>query len=538
MRGVNPFYFAYSGPEAKAFLPKRSDLRKLMDRSLGFYFNEQLVWAPKFHEILSNRIFKLKKIPVVWPKVLEPYLVGKTQVTIKDGATGEVLDSKMHQFDDSDTVTTFLDDDGKPLFVNKYGRLGYIFTEDLSVQTELVEAAYKLQSQLTELGYKVAICSATLLGAVRNGSIIPHDDDFDFLVYNETSEIDDIRQSTLALTHDLETLGYVTLQHSGAHTQVLFLDNNANVRFFIDFFQGFFKDGVYNQPFVMRDPKIRPADIFPFSKLQLNGREFWAPQHPDVWLKSIFGPNYLIPDPSWHAEINPQTTRLFDSWFGVGMAPTMNFWAYFASTDEFKQPIDGNDLHLDWVKRYCDSKIPILDIGSGNGIFSRKLIDAGYTVIPIDYCHRAIKVAQENGVDTFYANIVNPENLLALKRHLIAQLNLPADTAEIDQSLSGRFNLSVSNSLHQFTDFERKVIFQLVQLSKVSVLSFDVNFDKKIFSEIDPLTWHLDGKMFNSETSAFDFNILATANYQRNILQPRGLLTTRQSKVLVIESSQ
>jgi hypothetical protein len=538
MRKVNPFYFAYSGPEAKTFFPKRSDLRKLLDRSLGFYFGNQLVWAPKFHEILPGRIFKLRKIPVVWPKVLEPYLVGTTQITVKDGATGEVLDSKLHQFDESDTVTTLLDDEGKPLFVNKYGRLGYIFAQDLSTQTDLIDAAYRLQSQLTELGYKVAICSATLLGAVRNGEIIPHDDDFDFLVYNETSEIDSIRKNTLALTHDLEALGYVTLQHSGAHTQVLFLDDNSNVRFFIDFFQGFFKDGVYNQPFVMRDPKIRPPDIFPFIKLQLNGREFWAPQHPEVWLESIFGPNYLIPDPSWHAEINPQTTRLFDTWFGVGMVPTENFWVYFASTPEFEQPIDGNDLHLDWVKRFCDPKLPILDIGSGNGIFSRRLINAGYTVIPVDYCHRAIKVARGHGVDTFYANIVNPDNLQSLKLHLLSVLNLPADISAIDENLSGRFNLSVSNSLHQFTDFERKVIFQLAQLAKVSVLSFDINFDKKIFSATDPLTWHLDGKMFSAETSAFDFGVLATANYNRNILQGKGLLTTRQSKVLVLENSR
>jgi SAM-dependent methyltransferase len=535
---MNPFYFAYSGPEANTLFPKRADLRKLLDRSLEIYFDDQLVWAPKFHEVLPSRIFKLNKIPVVWTKVLEPYLIGKTRITIKDGATGEVLDSKFHQFDHSNATTTLLDNQGKPLFVNKYGRLGYIFAHDESAQTELVEAAYKLQSELTKLGYKVAICSATLLGAVRNGAIIPQDDDFDFLVYNETSEIDQIRQSTLALTHDLEALGYVVLQHSGAHTQVLFLDSNANVRFFIDFFQGFFKDGVYNQPFVMRDPKIRPSDIFPFSKLQLNGREFLAPWQPEVWLKSIFGPNYLIPDPSWHADINPQTTRLFDSWFGVGMVPTLNFWVYFAATAEFEQPIDGNEVHWDYLKRFCDPKLPILDIGSGNGIFSRKLIDSGYAVIPVDYCHRAIKVAEGHGVDTFYANIVNPEHLLTLKRHLLTQLNLPADTSEIDQNLTGRFNLSVSNSLHQFTDFERKVIFQLAELAKVSVLSFDINFDKKIFSATDPLTWHLDGKMFSVETSAFDFGVLATANYNRNILQSKGLLTARQSQVLVLENSR
>ncbi|MDR2538681.1 MAG: class I SAM-dependent methyltransferase [Bifidobacteriaceae bacterium] len=503
---------------------------------LAIYFDDQLVWAPKLIDLVDNSPFNLKHIPLTWPKIFEPYLDGVTKVTIKNALSEDIYFSESVQFLKSSEPVRLVDPDGRALMLNKYGRLGHYLAGNPALREELLSTAHVLQSQLTLAGYKIALCSASLLGAVRNGKLIDHDDDIDFLFYSESHDLREIRENTIKLNQTLTWMGYVVLQHSGAHTQVLLLDDNSNVKFYIDFFQGFFMDGFYNQPFLLRDSGFQPSDIYPFSKITLEDIEFDAPANPQKWLEAVFGPNYLTPDPSWQAKINPQTQILFDDWFGKGMTPTSDFWTYYAALDEFKNPIDGNDQHFQMIIENFEKEIPILDIGAGNGLFSKRLREAGYEVWSIDYCHRAVRVAMENGVEVRNCNIMNQLQLDQFLYEMLDpdQQGPQTNSGSIKLSNPRQYNISVSNSFHAFTDTERHAIFRLAEKAHKTLLSYDHNFNRNYFIHTNPLTWHYSDAMLKSEISPH-LEIVQRKKYQRKSLIGISQPVKRYSRALLIQ---
>ena len=42
---------------------------------------------------------------------------------------------------------------------------------------------------------------------------------------------------------------------------------------------------------------LRYDDIFPVIELDFEGAKFYAPHHPDVYLRTLYGPNYMTPPP-------------------------------------------------------------------------------------------------------------------------------------------------------------------------------------------------------------------------------------------------
>jgi hypothetical protein len=74
-------------------------------------------------------------------------------------------------------------------------------------------------------------------------------------------------------------------------------------------------DGTFNQPFFIRG-KLSRAELEPFSLVELEGETYPAPAVPEKWLELNYGAGWRIPDPGHQFDIDEQTRRRFDSWFG------------------------------------------------------------------------------------------------------------------------------------------------------------------------------------------------------------------------------
>jgi LicD family protein len=96
----------------------------------------------------------------------------------------EVLGSGDVAFDDEPTRLDLRNQQGRWLSVNKWGRLAPSFdgldpAARHALQDRLLDRLGVVQRELEDLGLQPFVCYGTLLGAVRAGDLIPHDDDAD-----------------------------------------------------------------------------------------------------------------------------------------------------------------------------------------------------------------------------------------------------------------------------------------------------------------------------------------------------------------------
>jgi hypothetical protein len=467
------------------------------------------------------------------PKALMPFLQGKSTLSIEDVskdkevAYAEVIFGKKSDTSVINGERVLIEDaDGRPLAVNKWGRLGHATALDDKVRPTLISKTKEILDELTKIGYKVAISSATLLAAVRNkGKMLDSDDDSDLLVFSDSELPQDAYLLMLKLKRDLEKRGHTVIRFSGAHIQALFFAENGSIDFYIDFFVGFFKDGYYNQPFALRK-KMPKESIYPFKQIYWEGDFVPAPAVPEDWLAACYGEDWRTPNPAFRFNNPVLTTYLFNQWFGNSMNDVRDFWeAEATSSVEFLKHVFDSETHTHLVKKYIKSGVPILDIGFGNGEFSADLVEQNHPVLAIDYSAVAVQKAKIKFADK------------KLKRELVFKyINLHDDNALIElltdiEADEREWSVNISHGLHLFMGSARRQIYY--SLSKIlkpknitqkpakstqsqintglplAVISFDTETDVNMLDIDDPNTWWLGKNTFFDEIDDYPLEVIA-----------------------------
>src|SRR5690606_28981115 len=248
-----------------------------------------------------------------WPAPIVPFLDGTARVEVADSTTGDVLWSTDVRFGRSDRPVEVVDALGRHVALNKWGRLGKTFDgadeapgggrwstavrfgrsdrpvevvdalgrhvalnkwgrlgktfdgADEGLQQRLLDRLDVLVDLLHELGLRPFVVGGTLLGAVRSGHILPHDDDADLAYLSELSHPAELSLENARIAADLTGRGYEIVRHSNAHLQITFRREDGLVDGYIDIFTAFFTpDGQINQPFHVRGP-MRRESMLPFS---------------------------------------------------------------------------------------------------------------------------------------------------------------------------------------------------------------------------------------------------------------------------------
>lgn len=394
-----------------------------------------------------------------WPEPIRPYLTGATTVVLKHSADGRELATTESRFSDDDTVTRVLDGDGVPLAINKWGRLGKTLEAgNVGVQERILDRTEEVIEHLVEMGLRPFVVGGTLLGGIRDGALLPHDDDADVAYLSNHTNPVDVAAEGFEVGRKLVALGYELVRHSATHMQLYFRGPEGQLDHYVDVFTAFFtEDGQINQPFHVRGP-MREDQMLPFGTVEIQGRPFPAPADPEAWLVINYDENWRTPIPGYRLVTPRPTIRRFQNWFG-SFHHSRDFW------NEFYQ---SHDARADdaWLtgRRWVLAHEPqlrsnwLVDLGAGSGALSAELREraaqrgSARTVIAADYSPYASEVQAERGLRTEHVNLF---------RNLALEMPLRA-------GIDGSFDL-VAN--HLFDNLGQHAIPQALRLVRMALRS-------------------------------------------------------------------
>ncbi len=496
--------------------------------SIDVRFDDQRVWS------VDVRPHSGELLRVPWPAALQPYLVGRTRLSVHDSATGIELGSAEIEFTEDPGRVRVADEAGSPLVVNKWGRLGATLeTMGAGAQRVIIDRAAHIVSELSRIGLRPFIVGGTLLGGIRTGSLLPHDDDADIAYLSKYVNPADVAREGFRVGAELAAAGYEIRRHSATHLQLLFRDDAGEVVHYIDVFAAFFSaDGQINQPFHVRG-EMRPDQLLPFRTVTLDGTEFPAPADAEHWLTINYDENWRTPIPGYVLETPLPTRRRFDNWFGAFNLHREYWDEHYARAVESDLPGRAWRLGAAWLAGESDalSAPSLVDLGCGDGTLAIELahLRPERRVVGLDYSDRALALARTaasaaavrapgGGIEFLHANL-----------YRLTSLRAPRDAG-----ITGPFDLVANHVLEQLGMQGREQAWRLIRMAIRSGgsarFTVHAHHDADVKFE-DPTGWHLGRGALEREAERFGlalaFTPLARATGTVPGRRPTGVTVSR-----------
>lgn len=401
------------------------DLPASADEVVHLRLAGRRIWSfqPTEHGVVRRR-----RRVVAWPRPLVHGLDGLADLSLHDDAGAE-LGRALVRFGrarlagadaDADAPeATLRGRDGTLLSLDYKGRLVGTFAEHASLAiTELVGALATVVDALGECGIEAFPAYGTLLGAVRDGRVIGHDNDADIgYVSRHTEPVDVVRES-LTLQRRLHARGLSITRYSGAAFKIdVPVGPDRTVG--LDVFAGYF-DGDHLALMGEVYARFERAWIFPLGRVELEGRSFPAPAEPERLLEAMYGPSWRVPDPAFSYSTPPDVQERFNGLFR-GMRTYRNVWDRRYHDARTEPPLMKHGAHAlaRHLHRSEPAGLPVVELGCGRGRDAMWLARQGRPVQAFDFVENGYALLQErgrrSGVDVAYA----PLNLLD-QRQVIA----------------------------------------------------------------------------------------------------------------------
>jgi SAM-dependent methyltransferase len=425
------------------------------------------------------------------PPAFGATLAGSGELSLHYSDTGALIDSAhvTAGIEPDSGPLRFLDGDGNPVVLNKWGHRAITFSDaSPAMITGLLRHTRDVIAQITEFGLKPWLMGGTLLGAVRTGELLAHDDDADLgYVSVHTNPIDAALES-FALQRFLESAGHTVIRYSATQLQILFRSGPA-AGFHVDVFGGFYRDGMFMQPFHVR-ARLPPEIFHDLRPIGLAGWEFPAPDPPEPWLEANYGEGWRVPD-TGHRFVTPASAAdRFINWFG-NLNQHLDFWdEYYADRDS--SPVEPSELSRALLAGTPEDAT-IVDLGHGSGDDLAHLASRGHRVIGIDYSHSA-GVTAATRVGTEHPTVELHSLDLGDRRQTLA-------LARREGLRSTPVHILAANLLHVLTIEARPGVLTLVRHLLGAGGEWRVSFPTELarrFDADDPTTWHLTEDQFRS----------------------------------------
>lgn len=345
------------------------------------------IWSFHLPQPDDNGSFRVR-----WPGALTERLVGWAPLGLQ--VDGEVVTEALVRFDDTDVELVLEQPFTRaPLILNKWEMLAPSFVgADESLITEVLDAAEDVMAAVrADLGIDLFITGGTLLGPVRDGRIMPSDDDADLAYLSTHDNPSDVALESYAMERALLARGYEIFRLSTGHLQLMFPGRSVSDRFYIDIFSYFVTEGWFYGTFHVRQPAER-VPILPLQRLAVNGRPLLAPADPAALLEAIYGTDWRTPDPAFAFSTPPAALRRYKPWLGDLNMDRENW------EQRHREDIAAGPAEASAFARAAGELLPrastVLELGSGLGMDARHLAELGHTVLAVDYSRSAVAHAR------------------------------------------------------------------------------------------------------------------------------------------------
>ncbi|MDQ6641588.1 MAG: class I SAM-dependent methyltransferase [Actinomycetota bacterium] len=338
---------------------------------------------------------------VAWPVSLLKFLDGVTQLGILEHLSGRVLYDAETQFGSGTGRIAIVNEDGRPLGIDKSGRMAQTFdTRSSEHVAPLLDAVEQVLGALSEAGVDAFPAYGTLLGAVREGRLIGHDSDADLGYVSRHEHPFEVIRESFELQRRLAAAGYAITRYSGAAFKVDVVEGDGSVRG-LDVFGGFLSFGNLYLMGEVGQPFEREW-ITPLGTCTLEGRTLPAPADPARMLAAMYGSGWRVPDPAFRCETSRSTTRRLNGWFR-GTRVFRDEWERRYSTRRNQLPARGPSSLAEFVVAQEGVPARLVDIGAGRGGDAHWFAAQGSSVTAYDYVPTASlavrRVVEEQGLD-------------------------------------------------------------------------------------------------------------------------------------------
>ncbi|WP_110208418.1 class I SAM-dependent methyltransferase [Nocardioides daejeonensis] len=239
---------------------------------------------------------------------------------------------------------------------------------------------------LAERGLEPFLVYGSLLGHVRDGGPISHDNDFDAAYISSHATGEDVAGELVEIALELRRSGLVVdLRHRLLHIH----DPESGRK--IDLFHSWFDDADnYRITWgVAGTTPFRRADWHGTEEVDFAGGRFLAPRQPERLLAHLYGEDWRLPKPGF----NWNLSRVDAAEDGVLTTDqrTKVYWANFYATNEYR----AGSTFFEFVNAHPAMPATVVDIGCGDGRDACAFGAAGRRVLGLDQSPVGIEHARE-----------------------------------------------------------------------------------------------------------------------------------------------
>ncbi|MGV3568960.1 MAG: class I SAM-dependent methyltransferase [Ramlibacter sp.] len=227
----------------------------------------------------------------------------------------------------------------------------------------------------------------TMLGAVREGDFIGHDNDFDTTYISRHSEPEEVRKEFMRICAFLIERGY-DLKVKKTHTWVR-VPGTAHK--FDIFFSYFNEAGMYEISYGTHGPALPRSDDFDaFVEKKLNDLTIQVPKNNEDMLAQIYGTSWRIPNAGFK---HKSSTRHWDKRYHLTVPEISSlYWKQFYRDN----PIAGGSPFAMFIAEKLRRDSLVVELGCGSGRDSVYFAQHGHTVFASDRADEALDQGRTN----------------------------------------------------------------------------------------------------------------------------------------------